>query len=222
MRYRRRAPREIPNNITRSENEYPVKRTWPVAIEELPIEGRHGGLIVQSRSRAPVVVDEQPVSVVLRETRSSEPAGLSSRKIVHRFDPVALSRVARVGTGRNPPSRDIHYFLRGTSFLPGAIPGHIPEIFYPLAFREDVDPGFVRGNRFYDFDARAPGCGRKDKIGPVSGENGKRVVEQVALGDRCEKTAGHPGFAVRCSSAARSGRHLHIICVQLTDEVLGR
>ncbi len=202
MRYRRRAPREIPNNIVRSENEYPVKGTCSVVTTELPIKGRHRGLIVQSGSRAPVVVDQQPVSVVLRETRSDEPVGLSSHEIEHRFDPVAFHRAARVGIGRNASPRDILYFLHGTPILPGAVPGHKPEIFYPFAFREGVDPGFVRGNRFCDLYSRAPGYGRKDKIGPVSGGNRKRVVEQAGLGDRREKTAGHPGFAVRCSSAA--------------------
>lgn len=41
-------------------------------MEELLIEGRRGGLIIQSSNRTPVVIDEEPVSVVFRESRPDE------------------------------------------------------------------------------------------------------------------------------------------------------
>ena len=53
MRYRLSAAGEFPNDVAIPENEYPVIGIWLVVIEELLIEGRRGGMIIQSGNRSP-------------------------------------------------------------------------------------------------------------------------------------------------------------------------
>ena len=150
-------------------NEDFFKGILPFGIEQL--SGKWGcNVMVSMNSRAPVVIDQQPVSIVLIKFQQSELLGFSLSEMHNRPDPVLLNPIfyVRKFLRLMTPSRNILYFFPGMLIL-NAILGKKPGAGYALVFRVCVYFRVVLVHPFRNFYSRLPGTVRQNKIGSVSG-----------------------------------------------------
>ena len=208
-----RFPGELPNVVRPLEKDL-AKGISLGEIEDAPAKTFNSNIVVQPRCRAPIVIDNQPVVPVFRETLLPEPLYLVFNPVEYAVDPVALYRVSHVRKRPYLAPRDLLDFGLRTGKIAYSIGWNVAEAIDSLVLRKGIDPDTVFGDSHGDLDSRGPEGRRHKKIGSLARFHPHRISQEAGPGDSRKEATRDPSFGTDLSIPAPAPtrrRNLHIV-----------
>ena len=202
--------------VSRKQHEDGEERRLRSAEENVLIESLHRHLLIRNR-RAPVVVDEQPVSRVLGKSRLGEVLDLLRDAVQYRLIPVALNGISHLGKARPVSLGDLLDFGPRTERVVHAVRRDDTAVVEPHAFGVINDPPLVIGYGLGDLDPDPSGWHRHDEIRAVSWLHVQWKLEETLVARGGEEAAGNPDFPFvqHARSSLRSDGDPNVICTQV-------
>ena len=147
---------------------------------------------------------------------------LATDDVQHGLHPVAFHRIAHAGEYSCLASGECPDFSPGTPRVGDAVAWDEAEIGRAFPLDQSVDSCLVRRDGFGEFDSDSPRRWEKNQIGPLSGLDAKREMQQIGGCDGREKTAGDPSLRVAGGPTLRATGHADFIGAQFAVQIRRR